>query len=192
MKIKYYQKLLEIQLIIKKNLVEFDVTFSESIFRDFTFVFKTGILTEIIFSQSPIITENLPNLPTTVLERFNDLFNYNPKISLSEDTCNTFTDDYKDLSGFSDGFRVIATSTELAIRNLSDTAQSRFTIIYTTSYTPEERDLLIQIFYKETPKEFYTFLKKYRENFRKELTYLYVTKILNILKLIDEKLEKEE
>ena len=81
---------------------------------------------------SPLGKENLPNLPTAVIERCNDLFNYNPKISLSEDTCNTFTKEDKELNGFADGFRVIATSTELAIRNLSDAAQSRFTIIYTT------------------------------------------------------------
>ena len=176
---------------LKKNLTEFDVSFTEGIFGDFTSVFKTGILTEKIFSQSPLITENLPNLPTAVIERCNDLFNYNPKISLSEDTCNTFTKEDKELNGFADGFRVIATSTELAIRNLSDAAQSRFTIIYTTSYTSDERDLIIQIFYKDTPKEFYTFLKEYKINFRKELSFLYVTKILNILKLIDSKFDKD-
>ena len=177
---------------LRKNLMEFDVSFIEGIFGDFTSVFKTGILTEKIFTQSPLIAENLPNLPTAVIERCNDLFNYNPKISLSEDTCNTFTEEDKELSGFADGFRVIATSTELAIRNLSDAAQSRFTIIYTTSYTPEERNLLIQIFYKDTPKEFYGFLKDYKDKFRKELSFLYVTKILNILKLIDSKFEKDE
>ena len=177
---------------LRKNLMEFDVSFIEGIFGDFTSVFKTGILTEKIFTQSPLIAENLPNLPTAVIERCNDLFNYNPKISLSEDTCNTFTEEDKELSGFADGFRVIATSTELAIRNLSDAAQSRFTIIYTTSYTPEERNLLIQIFYKDTPKEFYGFLKDYKDKFRKELSFLYVTKILNLLKLIDSKFEKDE
>jgi hypothetical protein len=154
--------------------------YSDGMFGDFTSIFKTGILTEKILSQSPLITENLPNLPPAVLERCNDLFNYNPKINLSEDSCNTFTNDNKELSGFSDGFRVIATSNELSIRNLSDAARSRFSIIYTTSYTPEERDLLIQLFYKDTPKEFYDFLKKYKEYFRKDLSFLYVTKILNI------------
>ena len=72
---------------LRKNLIEFNVSFSEGIFGDFTSIFKTGILTEKIFSQSPLITENLPNLPTSVIERCNDLFNYNPKISLSEDSC---------------------------------------------------------------------------------------------------------
>jgi hypothetical protein len=49
---------------------------------------------------------------------------------LSEDS-NIFTGEDKELSGFSDSFRVIVTSIELAIRNLTDAAKSRFTIIYT-------------------------------------------------------------
>ena len=175
-----------------KNLTQFDVAFSEGIFGDFTSVFKTGILTEKIFARSPLIAENLPNLPTAVIERCNDLFNFNPKICLSEDTCNTFTGEDKELKDFSDGFRVVATSTELAIRNLSDAAQSRFSVIYTTSYTQEERELLIQIYYENTPKEFYDFLKDYNFCFKKDLSFLYVTKILNILKLIDSKFKKDE
>ncbi len=175
---------------LENNLFEFNISQSDKIFGDFTLIFKTGIIIEKILSQSPLIIENLPNLQTAVLERCNDLFNYNPTINLSEDTCNTFTgDDDKNLTGFSNGFRVIATSSELAIRNLSDAARSRFSIIYCNSYTFEERDLLIQNFYKETPKEFYDFLKKYKENFQKDLSFSYITKILNILKLIDEKIK---
>ena len=131
-------------------------------------------------------------MPTAVIERCNDLFNFNPKISLSEDTCNTFTEEDKELKDFADGFRVVATSTELAIRNLSDAAQSRFSVIYTTSYTQEERDLLIQIYYENTPKEFYDFLKDYNFFFKKDLSFLYVTKILNILKLLDSKFNKDD
>ena len=43
---------------LRKNLIEFNVSFSEGIFGDFTSIFKTGILTEKIFSQSPLITGN--------------------------------------------------------------------------------------------------------------------------------------
>jgi len=167
---------------LKKNLIEFDATYTEGIFGDFSSVFKTGILTEKLLIQTQLIAENLPNLQTSVFERCNDLFNFNPKITLSEDTCNSFTGDDKELKGFSDCFRVIATSTELAIRNLSDAALSRFTVIYTTSYTPEERDLLIHGFYEGTPKEFYDFLIDYKNVFRNELSLAYITKILNLLK----------
>jgi len=177
---------------LKNNLKEFDFSFSEGIFGDFTSIFKTGIIPEKIFNQSPLIAENFTYMPTTVIERCNDLFNYSPKITLSEDTCNTFTKDDKLLKGFADSFRVIATSSELAIRNLSDAAQSRFSVFYTTSYTLEERDLLIQMLYNDTPKKFFDFLKEYNIKFRTELSFLYITKILNILKLIDEKYGKYE
>lgn len=98
----------------------------------------------------------------------------------------------KELTGFSDGFRVIATSSELGIKNLSDVSQSRFIIIYTTNYTLEERNLLIEIFYENPPQEFINFLQNYKKIFRKELSFLYITKILNILKLIDSKINKNE
>ena len=177
---------------LRNNLFEFNASYIDSIFGDFTSIFKTGILTEKIFCLSPLIIENLPNLPTAVIERCNDLFNYNAKINLNEDTCNTFTNDKKEILGFSNEFRVLATSSELAIRNLSDAAQSRFTLIYTTAYSSEERDLLIQIFYNDIPKEFYSFLNNYKNNFRKELSFLYVSKILNILKLINLKFKEDE
>ena len=65
------------------------------IFKDFTSIFKTGILLEKILKQSPAILKNLPNLSTSVLERLNDLFNFMPKLSLNEDFCNIFTVDLK-------------------------------------------------------------------------------------------------
>ena len=134
----------------------------------------------------------MPSLSTAVIERCNDLFNYNPQINLNEDTCNTFTGEEKELMGFAHGFRVIATSTELAIKNLSDAALSRFTVIYTTSYTPDERNLLIEVLYKDYPKEFDDFLKKYKDNFFHDLPFQYVIKILNILKLLDSKKKRKE
>ena len=60
-------------------------TNNNGIFKDFASVFKTGILFEKILKQSPIILKNLPNLSPAVLERFNDLFNFMPKLPLNED-----------------------------------------------------------------------------------------------------------
>ena len=162
---------------------------NEETLGDFSSVFKTGILIEKILVQSPLITENLPNLPPAVIERCNDLFNYNPKINLSEDTSNTFTDENKELSDFSDTFRIIATSNELAIKNLSDAIQSRFSIIYTTSYTKEERKFLIKKLYPDILDIFYIFIEKYKEILKKDLPFLYITKILNILKILNEQFE---
>ena len=83
---------------------------NEEILGDITSVFKPGILIEKILTQSPLITENLPNLPPRVIERCNDLFNYNPKINLTEDTSNSFTYENKEISDFANTFRIIATS----------------------------------------------------------------------------------
>ena len=174
---------------LKKNLFEFNMNLNEETLGDFSSVFKTGILIEKILVQSPLITENLPNLPPAVIERCNDLFNYNPKINLSEDTSNTFTDENKELSDFSDTFRIIATSNELAIKNLSDAIQSRFSIIYTTSYTKEERKFLIKKLYPDILDIFYIFIEKYKEILKKDLPFLYITKILNILKILNEQFE---
>ena len=159
---------------------------NEEIIGDITSVFKPGILIEKILTQSPLITENLPNLPPPVIEGCNDLFNYNPKINLTEDTSNSFTDENKEISDFANTFRIIATSKELAIRNLSDAAQSRFSIIYTTSYTKDERKLLIKKLYPDMLDIFYIFIEKYKEIFNADLPFLYITKILNIFKEMNE------
>ena len=157
---------------LKENIFDLNNCFENGIFGDFTSVFKTGILTEKILKQSSIIMKNLPNLPTASLERSNDLFNYNPKFVLNEDTCGTFTKKGKEVVGFINSFRAIGTSSLIAVKNLSDAVRSRFSIIYTTSYTQEERNLIIKIFYEDVPDKFFDFIKKYEENFHKELAFL--------------------
>jgi len=96
---------------------------NNGLFKDFTSIFKTGILLEKILKQSSVILKNLPNLSTAVLERFNDLFNFMPKLTLNEDFCNTFTGKFKngkEISNFSTHFKVIAISSLGGIRNLSE------------------------------------------------------------------------
>ena len=74
---------------LKKKLFENEES-NKGIFKDFTSIFKTGILLDKILKQCPIILKNISNLSTAVLERFNDLFNYNPKLTLNEDFCENF------------------------------------------------------------------------------------------------------
>ena len=69
---------------------------NEGIFNDFTTVFKTGVLTENIIKQKNIILKNLSNLSASQFERCNDLYNYNPKLTLNEDFCNTLTNEKND------------------------------------------------------------------------------------------------
>ena len=156
------------------------------LFKDFTSIFKTGILLENILKQSSVILKNMPNLSTAVLERFNDLFNFMPKLSLNEDFCNTFTSKFKDakeINNFSEKFRIYAISTLSGSLNLSDVAKSRLTTIYTSEYNEEEREIAAQSFEPDTPIEILRiFLKKYQTEFKVELSFLDIIKILQIFK----------
>ena len=115
-----------------RNKLFFKDKENKGFFKDFTSIFKSGILLEKILKRSPIILINLSNLSTAVLERFNDLFNYDPKLTLNEDFCNTFTDNLnpKELNNFSNKFKIISISSLAGIRNLSDAARSRFYYIH--------------------------------------------------------------
>ena len=175
----------------------------KGIFKDFTSIFKPGILLEKILIRSPIILKNLSNLSTTVLERFNDLFNYSPKLTLNEDFCDTFTSQmkHKELSNFSDKFRVISISTLAGIRNLSDAAKSRFTTIYTSEYDENERKIVAKTYMKEEkeeknfkhiPEEFFEFIKEYEMIFKTKLSFLYIIKILSFYKKISQYKEEKK
>ena len=173
---------------------------NKGIFKDFTSIFKPGILLEKILKQSPIILKNLSNLSTAVLERFNDLFNYSPKLTLNEDFCDTFTSEMKpkEISNFSDKFRVISISTLSGIRNLSDAAKSRFTTIYTSEYDGNEKEIAAKSFLNpkflektknslyDIPEELFEFIKEYEKSFKTKLPFLDLIKILSIYKKIRE------
>jgi len=153
------------------------------IFKDFTSIFKTGILLEKILKQSSVILKNLPNLSTAVLERFNDLFNFMPKLSLNEDFCNTFTGRFKngkEISNFSQNFKVIAISSLSGIRNLSDAARSRFSTIYTSEYKEEEKEIAAKLFNTKIPGELSSFLEKYERTFNAKISFLDIIKIITI------------
>ena len=182
---------------LRKKLFEINDE-NKGIFKDFTSIFKPGILLEKILKQSPIILKNLSNLSTAVLERFNDLFNYNPKLTLNEDFCDTFTGEMKpkEISNFSNNFRVISISTLSGIRNLSDAAKSRFTTIYTSEYDGHEKEIAAKTFLnpkiegiiKKTsysiPEKFFEFIKEYEKAFKSKLSFLDIIKILTIYKKI--------
>lgn len=178
---------------LQKKLFEIEKD-NKRVFKDFTSIFKTGILLENILIQSPIILKNLSNLSTAVLERFNDLFNYNPKLTLNEDFCDTFTLDMnpKEINNFSNNFRVISISSLSGIRNLSDAAKSRFTTIYTSEYEKQEIEIAARAFAGKTtiPNVFFEFIseyEKYKKEFNRELSFLDMTKILSIFKKISKK-----
>ena len=168
---------------------------NNGIFKDFTSIFKTGILFEKILKQSSVILKNLSNLSPAVLERFNDLFNYMPKLSLNEDFCNSFTGKMKngkEINNFSKNFRLIAISTLGGIRNLSDAAKSRFSIIYTSEYNDSEKEIATKLFESKTPGELSFFIEKYEKIFNIKLPFLEIIKILSIFRKFYEVREEQK
>ena len=133
---------------LEQKLFEPIINNIDNLFGDFTAIFQEGILPHNILIQNKLILKNLPNLSPAVLERFNDLFNYNPKLSLNEDFCNTFTGGYKEWDDFSSIFRTIAICQNDNLRNLSDAAKSRFSILYTSKYNDDERKTVSKLYYR--------------------------------------------
>ena len=172
---------------LEKKLFEPIINNIDNLFGDFTAIFQDGILTHNILIQNKLILKNLPNLSPAVLERFNDLFNYNPKLSLNEDFCNTFTGIYKEWDDFSSIFRTIAICQNDNLRNLSDAAKSRFSILYTSKYNDDERKAVSKLYYPDISNNFIQFFEEYKKVFKKELEFPLIIKILSITQILDEK-----
>jgi len=126
---------------------------------------------------------NISNLKPQVLERFNDLFNFEPKLVLNEDYCNTFTDKIKEWSNFNDNFRIMATSQLENFSNLSDAAKSRFSIVQTSEYKEKEKKIFYKLYYKDIPSKLYAFVVEFKKNFKKKDIYFsYIIKIISLYK----------
>ncbi len=179
---------------------------NEGIFNDFTTVFKTGVLTENIIKQKNIILKNLSNLSASQFERCNDLYNYNPKLTLNEDFCNTLTNEKnKELIEFSNGFRIIGVIPLGSLDNFSEAAISRFTLIYTSPYENNERlsiiEALINSCYKNEAENYINeyikildyFIIEYEKIF-KQLSFKLLVKIIRFSKYLNHinKDEKEK
>ena len=164
----------------------------ENFFGNFTSFFQAGILIQNILEQKYIILKGIDHISPNILERFNDLLNYSPKISLNEDLYNTFTNDKKEIQNFYENFRIIAISSIKNINNFSETSRSRFTLISTSRYTKEEKPFLIKKICDNCPLGFYSFLEKFDIIYKEELSFKIINKILTIFKKLNEKDKKEE
>jgi hypothetical protein len=72
--------------------------------------FRPGLFLTAILGGSCLILKNLSNLPTIILERFNELFSGKHNLTLVEDIPGTLTTkENKELRNFNENFRVIAT-----------------------------------------------------------------------------------
>lgn len=120
----------------------------ESVLSNTTLEFRPGLFLSAILQRKSLILKDLSNLPTIVLERFNELFSGKQNITLTEDIHNTFTDGiHKELTDFANSsmvpggvssFRVFATSPANSTSKLSEAVLSRFTVITTPKYNTKE------------------------------------------------------
>ena len=110
---------------------------------DISLEFRPGLILSSIIEGSPLILKNLPNLPTIVLERFNELLATQHSLTINEDIHNTFTKrNDKELSNFSDKFRIFGTSQTNEVNKLSDAVLSRCSLVYVSAdlYCPPFED----------------------------------------------------
>ena len=121
--------------------------FKEKLFRDeknkkslFDMIieFKPGIFISARIKGCNLILKNITYVKTENLERLNEALTGNKKITLNEDTQNSFTPENNKEISFSNDFRVVGTCNEGEETSLSDAFLSRFTLIYVDKYLEEE------------------------------------------------------
>ena len=107
--------------------------------------FKPGLILTAILGGSRIIFTNIYNLPTIILERFNEIFSGKCNITINEDTSNTIThENNKDLYEFNRNFRVFGTCSPGSTSQLSEEIISRFSLIYVGEYPLDEQKAFIE------------------------------------------------
>ena len=109
--------------------------------------FKPGLFTSAILSGTHLDLRNFDKIPTTTLERFNELFTGMKTITLNEDKFNTLTtQDNKLICETVDFIRFFATS---LTKNFSEAVLSRWTVINTKEYEFEELEEVLKIYSNE-------------------------------------------
>ena len=117
--------------------------------------FKPGLILNSILSGKSLILKYLSNLPTVVLERFNELFSGKHNLTLNEDIHDTFTKEgSKEFSNLGENCRIFATCSLGEQNKLSEAVLSRFTIICSDKYKPEEQKEVLISFLSDKKLEF--------------------------------------
>ena len=110
---------------------------------DMIIEFKPGIFISARIKGCNLILKNITYVKTENLERLNEALTGNKKITLNEDTQNSFTSENNKEISFSNDFRIVGTCNEGEETSLSDAFLSRFTLIYVNKYKePEELKVL--------------------------------------------------
>ena len=77
--------------ILKAKLISNNDTKNKKHLNDINLEFKPGLILDSIFKGKSLILKYLSNLPTVVLERFNELLSGSHNLTLNEDIYDTFT-----------------------------------------------------------------------------------------------------
>ena len=116
---------------------------SDNILNNIKLEFKPGLFTSAILSGDSLNLRNFDKIPTTTLERFNELFTGMKTLTLNEDKFNTITTPKNKLiCDTVDFIRFFATS---LTKNFSEAVLSRWTVINTKEYEFEELEEVLKI-----------------------------------------------
>ena len=181
---------------LKKKLFSNRTYSDRGILLDMKLEFKPGLFLSSILSGKSLILKNLSNLPTEVLERFNELFSDQHSLTIPEDIYNTFTSkNKKEFSNFSKNsfhkFRVIATCPFGYTSKLSEAVLSRFTVISINEYSEnEQKYVLKENFIKNKDvndthlQHIISFISRFNIKFHKQFSLM---KIINMIKVMANK-----
>ncbi len=128
----------------KKKLFDEDIKKRHNGLFDMEIEFKPGIFLSSKIRGKNLILKNITNVKTENLERLNEVTSGYKKITLNEDTPNTFTKENNKEISFTKNFRVVATCNEGTEASLSDAFLSRFTLIYANKYNPSEELIILK------------------------------------------------
>jgi len=143
---KYALKHLKEKLFDKSNTKSTNSSgFSAS---DIVIEFNLGLIMKAIFGDKSLLLKNLSEIPTSELERFNELFS-GFTVTLHEDIYNTFSNPLdKEIRNFSKRIRFFATCSQGSATKLSEAVLSRFTLICTETYEKKEQNYVLKNFNK--------------------------------------------
>ena len=106
--------------------------------------FKPGLFTSSILSENSLDLRNFDKIPTTTLERFNELFTGMKTLTLNEDKFNTITTSKnKTICKTVDFIRFFAT---YVTKNFAESVLSRWTVINPKEYEFEELKEVLRIY----------------------------------------------
>ena len=115
----------------------------DNILNNIKLEFKPGLFTSAILGGVSLDLKNFDKIPTTTLERFNELFTGMKTLTLNEDKfCTITTQHNKLLCDTVDFIRFFATSTT---KNFSEAVLSRWTVINTKEYEFDELEEVLKI-----------------------------------------------